>query len=166
VKFEVVQTDLNVLNGTAMMKEVAGHIGNVENPRINLTMYLPSKAAGPAPMVVIVGPGSFGFGGPRGGVRGTNQVAGAGTTNAPSGFGASGRGGGPGGFGFRFGGAPVADILARGWGIASAGEGMNQLTPDDFESLRCRFDTLKTGRGHRWKYRPHRRDEPVTICDL
>ena len=35
-----------------------------------------------------------------------------------------------------------------------------------FDSLRCQFGTLKTGRGSHRKNRPHRHKEPIAICDL
>ncbi len=124
VKFEVIETDTNVLNGTAVMKRVVGRIGGRDNPAISVTMQTPARVTGPVPMVVVVSPGGFG-GGPRSGATNTSSFASA-QTNGPG-----ARGGGPvqGGFG---GGAPVEDIIARGWGYATVGVNSIQADRNNF----------------------------------
>lgn len=114
VKFEVTKVDTNALNGTAVMKEVVGHIGNVKEPGIRFTMYIPSHAKGPVPMIVTVEPGAFAF--PNRPTAGASNAVSQSRTD----FGTNRFRGG--GFaGFRFGGAPVTNIIARGWGFADVG---------------------------------------------
>jgi hypothetical protein len=71
VTWEVTATDANAAKGVAIMKTVVGHIDNSRypsaKPSINITMYTPSKAAGPAPMIVAVVAGPGGYGAPRAG---------------------------------------------------------------------------------------------------
>lgn len=118
VMWEVATNDTPALDGTAVMKQVVGHVGNgPEGPRMNVTLYIPAKATKPVPVILCLNFG-FGTGGPRG-----NRGAGAGpgpgapaapvVTNTPAGGRGAGRGGGP-GFG-----DPIADIIARGWGYAT-----------------------------------------------
>jgi len=108
VTWEVTETDREARGGLAVMKRVVGHIGSADGPRVNLTVYTPSKAAGPVPLILLV---NFG-GGPA---RGAAPAAGA----AP----VPGRGG-PGS-----GEPPVAEeILTRGWGYATVG--YNDIQPD------------------------------------
>jgi hypothetical protein len=123
VRFEVTATDTNALNGAAVMKSVTGHIGKGRNPNISFTLYTPANAKGRAPIILVVGPGPFAFG-PAGGFGGTNRPAGVGgaaPTNRAAGFG-----------GFRFGGAPLADIIARGWGLADVGVNSIQADRNNF----------------------------------
>jgi len=112
VTWEVTETDREARGGLAVMKRVVGHIGSADGPRVNLTVYTPSKAAGPVPLILLV---NFGGGPGRGAARGAAPAAGA----AP----VPGRGG-PGS-----GEPPVAEeILTRGWGYATVG--YNDIQPD------------------------------------
>jgi hypothetical protein len=129
VTWEVTTTDTNALDGTAVMKRVAGHIGDrPDGPRMNVTMYTPAKATGPVPIILCISFG-FGAGGPRGnrgagaGAAGAGAAAAPGATNAP----APGRGalGGRGGGGF---GDPIDLIIARGCGYATVNYG--DIQPD------------------------------------
>ena len=71
VTWEVTATDTNAAGGTAIKKTVVGHIDNsrypAANPGIHLTMFTPSNAKGPVPMIVVVIAGPGGYGAPRGG---------------------------------------------------------------------------------------------------
>jgi len=71
VTWEVTATDTNAAGGTAIMKTVVGHVDNsrypAANPSIHLTLYTPSNAKGPVPMMVVVVAGPGGYGAPRGG---------------------------------------------------------------------------------------------------
>jgi hypothetical protein len=59
VAWEVVETDAAAREGAAVMKRVAGRMGDKpDGPRMNLTMHLPAKASGPAPVLLNI---SFGF---------------------------------------------------------------------------------------------------------
>jgi hypothetical protein len=63
VTWEVTETDPNARNGTAILKRVAGRIGDKpDGPRMNLTIYLPPKATGPVPLLLSI-TFSFGTGG-------------------------------------------------------------------------------------------------------
>jgi len=57
VTFEVGDIDKTALDGTAIKKIITGHIDNsaypAANPIINLVLYLPAKATGPVPLMVI-----------------------------------------------------------------------------------------------------------------
>ncbi|MEJ2077331.1 MAG: acetylxylan esterase [Acidobacteriota bacterium] len=63
VTFEVTETDTSALEGRAVKKTVVGHIDNsrypAATPSIEITLYVPAKATGPVPLMVIVG-GFFG----------------------------------------------------------------------------------------------------------
>jgi len=114
VKFEVTKVDTNALNGTVVMKQIVGYIGDVKEPCIRFTMYIPSNAKEPVPMIVTVGPGEFAF---------PNRPA-TGASNAVSQSGAAFgtnqlRGGSF--AGFHFGGAPITNIIKHGWGFANVG---------------------------------------------
>ena len=79
VTWEVTATDANAARGAAIMKTIVGHIDNSRypsaHPSINITLYTPSKAAGPVPVIVSVVAGPGGYGAPR---------AGAGQIGAPT----------------------------------------------------------------------------------
>jgi hypothetical protein len=64
VTWEVVSTDPNALEGKAIMKQLAGHMGSADGPAIDVTLYTPSDATGPVPVLTNL---SFNFGGGRGG---------------------------------------------------------------------------------------------------
>ena len=64
VTWEVVSTDRNALEGKAIMKILAGHMGGADGPAISVTLYTPLDAKGPVPVLTSI---SFGGGGVRGG---------------------------------------------------------------------------------------------------
>jgi hypothetical protein len=64
VSWEVTETDPKARDGAATMKRVVGKMGDKpEGPKMNLTVYLPTKATGPVPMLLNI---SFFVGGGRG----------------------------------------------------------------------------------------------------
>jgi hypothetical protein len=69
VIWEVVSTDPNALEGKAIMKKLAGHMGSPDGPAIDVTLYTPADAKGPVPVLTNLTFG-FNFGGRRGGTRG------------------------------------------------------------------------------------------------
>jgi len=97
VTWEVTDTDTNAAGGTAIRKTVVGHIDNsrypAANPSIHLTLYTPSNAKGPVPVIVVVIAGPGGYGAPRGGAPATQ-------TEPPPG-------------------SPLYQLLAIGWGYAT-----------------------------------------------
>lgn len=95
VNFEVVKVDMNAFGGTAVMQEIVGHIDDVTNPSIPFNLYLPRGAPRPVPVIVTVGPY----------VTPDKMDGSRNGRSAES----------------RFGGAPVSEILARGWGFAEVG---------------------------------------------
>src|SRR5262249_12663835 len=101
VKWEVVSTEPDALNGKAILKRVVGTMGDrPDGPRLHLALYLPAKATGPTPVILTIT-----FGGGAGG-------------KGPK-IGKGGKGGGN----------PIAaEILGRGWGFASIGYG--DIQPD------------------------------------
>jgi hypothetical protein len=85
IKFEVVGTDLTALSNSAIRKDIIGHIGKQDGPKVNVVLYLPAKASGPVPVLLHLLFGNP----PPGSPAATNSVR-------------------PGEIG------PLADILARG----------------------------------------------------
>ena len=83
ITWQVVSNDNNALNGTAVMKELAGYRGGSDGPAIKVTLYTPAHAGKPVPALVSI---SFNFtAGARGrgaGVVATNSAT---STNAPRG---------------------------------------------------------------------------------
>ncbi len=72
VTWEVVSTDPNALEGKAIMKKLAGHMGSPDGPAIDVTLYTPSDAKGPVPVLTNLTFNFPGFGGRgRGGMRDT-----------------------------------------------------------------------------------------------
>jgi hypothetical protein len=109
VTWEVAETDPAAREGAAIMKRVAGRMGDKpDGPRMNLTVYLPAKASGPVPVLVNL---TFGFG-PRGpaAASGKGQAVKAGTPKTAGGF------------------DPMAEVLSRGWGYATLKYG--EIQPD------------------------------------
>lgn len=102
VKFEVVATETNAFDGTAVMQEITGHVDGVADPSIHFKLYLPVHAKGPLPLIVTVGPWVTQSPPPDGSKAASSSV----TRRAAE---------------SRYGGAPVAEILARGWGFADVG---------------------------------------------
>jgi hypothetical protein len=96
ITWEVTGTDANAAGGAAIKKIVIGHIDNsrypAAHPSINITMYTPSNAAGPVPMMVTVVAGPGGYGAPRAGAPTTQPEP------RP--------------------GSPLYQLLAIGWGYA------------------------------------------------
>jgi hypothetical protein len=70
VTWQVVSTDANALDGKAIMKRLAGHMGEPNGPAIDATLYLPARAGKAVPALINL---TFGFGPARGPVamRGT-----------------------------------------------------------------------------------------------
>jgi hypothetical protein len=97
VTWEVTDTNTNAAGGTAIRKTVVGHIDNsrypAAAPSIHITMFRPSNATGPVPMILVVVAGPGGYGAPRGG------------TNAPQPEPPPG--------------SPLYQLLAIGWGYAT-----------------------------------------------
>jgi hypothetical protein len=104
VSWQVVSNDDHALDGTAVMKKLAGHMGGPGDPAIDVTLYTPAKFSKPVPILVSI---SFNFAAAGARARGTatNSVAtnaptapqaNAGTNNSTRGAPAGGRGfGGP-----------------------------------------------------------------------
>ena len=69
VTWEVTGTNTNAAGGTAIRKDVVGHIDNsrypAANPGIHITLFTPANATGPVPMMVVVVAGPGGYGAPR-----------------------------------------------------------------------------------------------------
>jgi len=109
-KWEVIETDAKAREGAATRKLVVGRIGEKPDaPKINLTVHLPNKVNGPAPVVL-----SIGFGFPPGGFRG-------GKTPAKADEKAARRPAVP-----RF--DALGEVLSRGWGYASLN--YSEIQPD------------------------------------
>jgi len=124
VTWQVVSTDANALNGTAIMKTLAGHVGEPNGPAIGATLCTPAKATRPVPVLVSI---TFSFGGGRGQQRGAaatsagpmNVMAQAGPparantpAAAPAGRGGRGMGRGP----MR---NPAVEMISHGFGYAT-----------------------------------------------
>jgi hypothetical protein len=132
VTWEVVSADRNALEGRAIMKVLAGHMGSADGPAIAVTLYTPADAKGPVPILTNISFGAAGGGG-RGaatrrgpatatGPAGSGPASATATASAPASAPASGRapaaprgpGRGPGG--------PVrggaAELISRGYGYA------------------------------------------------
>ncbi len=135
VTWQVVSTDANALSGTAIVKTLAGHMGEpgpqprndaagspTNGPTIGATLYTPAKATKPVPVLVSI---TFSFGGARGQRRGaaatdippTNvmaQTAPATRANTPATApaGRGGRGMGP----MR---NPAVEMTSHGFGYAT-----------------------------------------------
>jgi hypothetical protein len=77
VTWEVTATNAGAAGGTAIKKTVVGHIDNSRypsaNPRINVTLYTPSKAVAPVPLILVLVAGPGGYGAPRPGAAPANQ---------------------------------------------------------------------------------------------
>jgi hypothetical protein len=100
VAWRVAESDTPARDGAAVVKRIAGTIGDApEAPQIHVTLYTPAHARHPVPVILLVN-----FGG------------GAGATPGPSGV-------------LPPGDPPVAsEILARGWGYATVG--YQDIQPD------------------------------------
>jgi (4-O-methyl)-D-glucuronate---lignin esterase len=108
VAWQISETDAHARDGAAVMKRLVATIGSAaDSPRINVTLYTPSAADKPVPIILLIN-----FGG------------GAAAASSPAQPAAGGRAGrGPASD------PPVAaDILARGWGYATVG--YQDIQPD------------------------------------
>src|SRR5262249_19514018 len=53
VAWEVVETDDNARQGTAVRRRIVGRMGDKKDgPRMNLTVFTPAKASGPVPLLL------------------------------------------------------------------------------------------------------------------
>jgi hypothetical protein len=82
VTWQVASVDRSALGGTAIMKQIVGHMGGPDGPAINVTLYTPAHATKPVPVLV-----GFQLGARPGGARGpaptaANPTAPAGATAA------------------------------------------------------------------------------------
>jgi hypothetical protein len=112
VTWEVVNTDPQALNGKAVMKTLAGHMGGPLAPVFHVTLYTPADATRPVPVLMAI---NFNFGAGRGPARGARGAARGPATAPAARAGRAGRGGaGPG-----FGGPPIADLIGDGFGYAT-----------------------------------------------
>ncbi|HVU38292.1 MAG TPA: acetylxylan esterase [Opitutales bacterium] len=59
VTWELVSEDRAALDGAAVMKKLAGHMGGPNGPAINLTLYTPANATKPVPVIVGIQFGAF-----------------------------------------------------------------------------------------------------------
>jgi hypothetical protein len=71
VRWEVLSTDEKALGGRAIMKKLAGHMGSPDGSAIGVTLYTPSNAIKPVPILVAI---SFNFGAGR--LRATGATTG------------------------------------------------------------------------------------------
>jgi hypothetical protein len=68
VKWDVVSTDDKAANGTAILKKIVGTMSDKDGaPKINLSLFIPAKASGPVPVILVIGFGKGGTLGPVGG---------------------------------------------------------------------------------------------------
>ena len=108
--WEVAETDAGARGGTAVMRRVAGRMGNKpDGPRMNLTVYLPAGASKPVPVLLSI---TFG---PAPGARAqatgkTGQPPATVPGKAESTKPAAAKGRGPGGF------DPAGEVLAAAGG--------------------------------------------------
>jgi hypothetical protein len=92
LRFEVAEVDTKAMNGTAVRKEIVGHMGDKsEGPAVHVHLYLPSKATQPVPVLLHL----VFFGPTPPSVSATNSRPRITETG------------------------PIADILARGYGYAT-----------------------------------------------
>ena len=66
VTWEVTETTTGALGGTATLKRIVGHIDNssypAASPAINMALYIPARATGPVPVIVVASWGTSGRG--------------------------------------------------------------------------------------------------------
>jgi hypothetical protein len=113
VSWAVVETDTNARGGAAVMRRVAGTMGNKpDGPRMNLIVYLPSKPSKPVPVLLnltfCVGPGARGQ---ASGKKAQSPAAVPGKAVSTKSAAANERG--PARF------DPMPDVLNHGWGYAT-----------------------------------------------
>ncbi len=85
IKWEVVSTDKNALEGKAIMKTLAGHMGGADAPAISVTLYTPSDAKGPVPVLTAISFNFAGGGARRGPASGPATAQAARAGRAPAG---------------------------------------------------------------------------------
>jgi hypothetical protein len=106
VTWEVTETDTKAREGTAVMKRVTGRMGDrPDGPKMNLTVYLPSKATEPVPVLLNIT--FFGAGGR--GPAAAKKAPGEATAPAEKAK-VPGRGAGF---------DSLGEVLGHGWGFAS-----------------------------------------------
>ena len=125
VTWTVASVDRNALGGTAVLKQLVGHMGGPDGPAINVTLYTPAHATKPVPVLV-----SFQFGARPAAAGAAAPAANAAPAAAPAGAAApvppagnataaaAARGGrgapaGP----------PIARMIEAGFGYASLSKG-------------------------------------------
>jgi hypothetical protein len=87
VKWEVVSTDDRAAGGTAIMKKVVGTMGDkADAPKMNVALYIPAKAKGPVPVILVIGFGAFGGKGGKGAAPQDGPLPGAGGQILAKGF--------------------------------------------------------------------------------
>lgn len=135
VTWEVASVDRAALGGTAILKQLVGHMGGPDGPAIKVTLYTPAHATKPVPVLV-----GFQFGAPAGargrGPAGNPAPAGAAAAVAaanpttPAGAAPAAPAGkaGPGARGARGAGVgpvgpPIARLIEAGFGYASLSKG-------------------------------------------
>jgi hypothetical protein len=111
VTWEVASIDRSALGGTAILKQLVGHMGGPDGPSIKLTLYTPAHATKPVPVLVSI---QFGALPARRGRGPASPPAPAGAGNAAPGA--------RGTLGAR-GGAPIARLIENGFGYASFNKG-------------------------------------------
>jgi hypothetical protein len=64
-------TDDKVNNGSVVLKKLVGTLGaRADAPKMNVSLYIPAKAKGPVPAIIVIGFGAGGKGGAVGGTGG------------------------------------------------------------------------------------------------
>jgi hypothetical protein len=120
VTWQVVSNDASALGGTAILKQLTGHMGSSDGPAIAVTLYTPANAGKPVPTLVSI---SFNFAGGR--------VRGAASTNATK---ASSREGAP---------AASTNAAGAGGGVALRGTPA-ELISHGFGFARITYNTIET----------------------
>jgi hypothetical protein len=114
VSWEIVNTDPQALNGKAVMRTLAGHMGGPGGPLFNVTIYTPAGATRPVPILLAI---NFNFGA----ARGAGRVGGRAPATGPAVAGAAAGRAPRGGPGFAAGpqrGTP-AELIDNGFGYAT-----------------------------------------------
>jgi hypothetical protein len=136
VTWKVVSTDTDALEGKAIVKTLAGHMGSEDGPAIDATLYLPAKADKPVGALINL---TFSFGPPRGrrgaaAPRRTPPTMVMGQTAAPRSNAAAARG--------RGGAMPMmrntaAELIDRGFAYATLNYG--SIEPDTQGGLQAKL---------------------------
>ena len=110
VTWEILSVDRSAMGGTAILKQLAGHMGGPDGPVIKVTLYTPAAATRPVPVLVAI---QFGALPARARSSAGNPTPAGAATAAPAGEAA--RPVRPG--------APIARLLASGFGYATLTKG-------------------------------------------